>query len=178
MLAMAKLLPLHVTAEKQIVCTCMLRKLNSLTASAVVHDRWWTYELDFVDSIAAWHSYKYALLASLHAIWTDWLKQQRVMICIVKKGLVSKLHSNCWSVPVGGVDDVSHFTQHLIEEPDAMFSSDNRQGMVGLVSFLEQIKFEIHQFIDHGMWIEARLRMSTARLNETMRVFGLVKCWA
>ena len=54
-------------------------------------------------------------------------------------------------MPVGGVDDVSQFTQHLIEEPDAMFSSDNRQGMVGLVSFLEQIKFEIHQFIDHGM---------------------------
>lgn len=51
----------------------------------------------------------------------------------------------------GGVNDVSAFTKHLIEEPDAMFSSQNRQARMGLVSFLEQVKFEIHQFIDHKM---------------------------
>ncbi|KAL3139738.1 hypothetical protein ABBQ38_004043 [Trebouxia sp. C0009 RCD-2024] len=51
----------------------------------------------------------------------------------------------------GGVDDVSAFTENLIEEPDAMFSSQNRQAMTGLVTFLEQVKFEIHQFIDHKM---------------------------
>lgn len=51
----------------------------------------------------------------------------------------------------GGVDNVSSFTDNLIEEPDAMFSSQNRQAMIGLVSFLEQVKFEIHQFIEHKM---------------------------
>ncbi len=51
----------------------------------------------------------------------------------------------------GGIDDVSQFTNNLIEEPDAMFSAGNRQAMVGLVSFLEQVKFEIQQFIEHGM---------------------------
>ena len=51
----------------------------------------------------------------------------------------------------GGIDNVSAFTENLIEEPDAMFSSQNRQAMIGLVAFLEQVKFEIHQFIEHKM---------------------------
>ncbi|DBB07884.1 TPA: hypothetical protein ACH3X3_009279 [Trebouxia sp. C0006] len=51
----------------------------------------------------------------------------------------------------GGVDDVSQFTSKLIEEPDAIFSQGNRQATVGLVAFLEQVKFEIQQFIEHGM---------------------------
>ena len=55
------------------------------------------------------------------------------------------------SFAAGGVDNVSDFTDNLIEEPDAMFSSQNRQAMIGLVSFLEQVKFEIHQFIEHKM---------------------------
>ena len=32
-----------------------------------------------------------------------------------------------------------------------MFSSQNRQAMIGLVSFLEQVRFEAHQFIEHKM---------------------------
>ena len=51
----------------------------------------------------------------------------------------------------GGVDDASAFTENLIEEPDALFSSQNRQAIIGFVSFLEQVKFEIHQFIEHQM---------------------------
>jgi len=46
---------------------------------------------------------------------------------------------------------VSQFTSKLIEEPDAIFSQGNRQATVGLVAFLEQVKFEIQQFIEHGM---------------------------
>ena len=55
------------------------------------------------------------------------------------------------SCAAGGIDDVTDFTDSLIEEPDAMFSSNNRQAMVGLVAFLEQVKFEVHQFIEHKM---------------------------
>lgn len=51
----------------------------------------------------------------------------------------------------GGIDDVSAFTSRLIEEPDSMFSQGNRQAKVGLVAFLEQVKFEVRQFIEHGM---------------------------
>jgi len=57
----------------------------------------------------------------------------------------------CGLVAAGGVDDVSQFTINLIEEPDAIFSHGNRQATVGLVSFLEQVKFVIQQFIEHGM---------------------------
>ncbi|KAL0031778.1 hypothetical protein WJX79_006935 [Trebouxia sp. C0005] len=51
----------------------------------------------------------------------------------------------------GGFDDASQFTSKLIEEPDAIFAQGNRQATVGLVAFLEQVKFEIQQFIEHGM---------------------------
>ena len=51
----------------------------------------------------------------------------------------------------GGIDDVSIFTSKLIEEPDSLFSTENRQAKVGLVAFLEQVKFEVQQFIGHNM---------------------------
>lgn len=54
-------------------------------------------------------------------------------------------------IDAGGVDDVSLFTDNLIEEPDAMLSQGSRQAMVSFMSFLEQVNFEILQFIQHEM---------------------------
>ena len=42
------------------------------------------------------------------------------------------------------------FTSQLIEEPDASATKDNRQALMGFVNFLDRIRWETIQFIEHS----------------------------